>query len=59
MTTVDAPPPPLQMLATPYSPALRAYTKWLMIRHPDILKSVGVSSIVILKNFYTHRSRTQ
>ena len=27
----EAPPPPLQMLATPFWPGLRAYTRWFTI----------------------------
>ncbi|KYQ54913.1 hypothetical protein ALC60_06254 [Trachymyrmex zeteki] len=33
----DAPPPPLQIDATPFSPALSACTKCITIRAPDML----------------------
>ncbi|KYN30915.1 hypothetical protein ALC56_14727 [Trachymyrmex septentrionalis] len=33
----DAPPPPLQIDATPFSPALSACAKCTMIRAPDML----------------------
>jgi len=35
----DAPPPPLQMAATPFCPGLRACTRCRTIRAPDILQS--------------------
>lgn len=33
----EAPPPPLQMLASPFCPGLRLCTMWPVIRAPDIL----------------------
>ena len=38
MAIVEAPPPPLQRLATPISPCLSVWTKWFVILTPDIPK---------------------
>ena len=37
MTIADAPPPPLQMLASPSLPSERLCVKWAISRAPDIL----------------------
>lgn len=34
----DAPPPPLQIEAIPFSPGFNAWAKWTTILAPDILK---------------------
>lgn len=37
MRTEEAPPPPLQIEATPFSPGFKLYNKWRIMRAPDIL----------------------